>query len=64
MTAPGEWRVEVIQLDDHCWFKVTQHGYLVGSVKPPTHAKGGLLRTVEQVQAVMGEAFPHLKESE
>jgi hypothetical protein len=58
LTAPGGWTVEVVNLDGRQWYEVKRHGYLIGGRQGRRH---GLVATIAEVQAIMGEAFGKLR---
>jgi hypothetical protein len=52
------WTVEVVQLDGREWYEVKYHGRLYGGGRSK---RRGLVATVEEVQAILGEAFARLQ---
>jgi hypothetical protein len=50
--------VEVVNLDGRDWFEVKLHGMLMGGA--PSGKRHGLVRTIEEVQAILGDAFSRL----
>jgi hypothetical protein len=53
------WTVEVVNLDGRQWYQIKLHGMLVGGA--PSGKRHGLVRTVEEVQAILGDAFSQLR---
>jgi hypothetical protein len=58
-TPDNGWTVEVIVLDGRQWYEVKYHGRLMGG--GTRGGRRGLVATIEEVQAILGEAFARLQ---
>lgn len=58
MRTPDGWSVEVINLDGQNWYRVKRYGSLALTGGPTK--RRGLVRTIEEVEQLLGESFAQL----